>query len=54
MLIKFTVKEIVSYDISDSIVANKASKKNANKRLASLLSQAVLTDLYHANFDWIK
>ena len=51
---KFTVKEIVSYDVSDSIVANKASKKNAKKRLASLLSQAVLTDLYHANFDWIK
>ena len=51
---KFTVKEMVSYDVSDSIVANKALEKNAQKRLASLLSQAVLTDLYHANFDWIK
>ena len=51
---KFTVKEMVSYDVSDSIVANKALEKNAKKRLASLLSQAVLTDLYHANFDWIK
>jgi len=51
---RFTVKEIVSYDVGESIVANKASKKNATKRLASLLSQAVLTDLYHANFDWIK
>jgi hypothetical protein len=51
---KFTVKEMVSYDVSDSIVANKASKKNAKKRLANLLSQAVLTDLYHANFDWMK
>ena len=51
---KFTVKEIVSYDVGDSIVANEASKKNAKKQLASLLSQAVLTDLYHANFDWIK
>ena len=51
---KFTVKEIVSYDVGDSIVANEASKKNAKKRLASLLSQAVLTDLFHANFDWIK
>ena len=51
---KFTVKEIVSYDVGDSIVANEASKKNAKKQLAGLLSQAVLTDLYHANFDWIK
>ena len=51
---KFTVKKMVSYDVSDTIVANKASKENAKKRLASLLAQAVLTDLYHANFDWIK
>ena len=51
---KFTLKETVAYDVSQSIVANKASKRNAKKRLANLLSQAVLTELYHSSLNWIK
>ena len=51
---KFVIKEIVAYDVSESILANKAAERIAKKRLANLLSQAVLTELYHSNFDWIK
>ncbi len=51
---KFTIKETVSYDVGQSIIANKAAKRNANKRLANLLSQTVLTELYHSSFNWIK
>ena len=51
---RFTLKETVSYDVSQSIIANKAAKRNANKRLANLLSQAVLTELYHSSLNWIK
>ena len=51
---EFVIKETVAYDVSESILANKAAERNAKKRLANLLSQAVLTELYHSNFDWIK
>ena len=51
---EFVIKETVAYDVSESILANKAAERNAKKRLANLLSQAVLTELYHLNFDWIK
>ena len=51
---EFVIKETVAYDVSESIHANKAAERNAKKRLANLLSQAVLTELYHLNLDWIK
>ena len=51
---EFVIKETVAYDVSESILANKAAARNAKKRLANLLSQAVLIELYHLNLDWIK
>lgn len=50
----FHLTEKVSYDISQSILANKTAETNAKKRLANLLSQAVLTNIYHSNLDWVK
>ena len=50
----FYLTEKVSYDISQSILANKAAETNAKERLANLLSKAVLTNIYHSNLNWVK
>ena len=50
----FNINEKVSYDVNQSNVANKAAEQNAKKRLANLLSQAVLMELYHLDHDWLE
>ena len=50
----FYLTEKVSYDISQSTLANKAAETNAKERLANLLSKAVLTNIYHSNLNWVK
>ena len=50
----FKIYESVSFDVSQSNVANKAAEQNARKRLASLLTQAILTELHHMDHDWLK
>ena len=50
----FNIDERVSFDVSQSSVANKAAEQNASKRLANLLTQAILTELHHMDHDWLK
>ena len=50
----FIITERVSFDINQSNVANKAAEQNAKKRLSTLLSKRILTELYHSNLAWIK
>ena len=50
----FNISERVSFDVSQSNVANKAAEQNARKRLANLLTQAILTELHHMDHDWLK
>ena len=50
----FIITERVSFDINQSNDANKAAEQNAKKRLSTLLSKRIITELYHSNLAWIK